>query len=114
LLVEFIGIDAVNKVMYIDTLFRIRDAVRRKRPVKCITNSCFLHHDNAPAHRSVLVKDFLVKHNVATLEHPPNFPDLSAADFYPFPPQISASKGRCFCVATDIFKNATEELKRLS
>jgi len=41
------------------------------------------------------------------LEHPPYSPDLAAADFY-------LLKGRRFCNATDIIKNATEELKRLS
>jgi len=30
----------------------------------------FLLHDNTPAHRPVLVKDFLAKNNVTTLEHP--------------------------------------------
>ena len=56
--------------MYIDILRRLRDAVRRKRPAYWITNSWFLLHDNAPTHRSVLVKDFLAKNNVTTLEHP--------------------------------------------
>jgi len=34
--------------------------------------SLFLLHDNAPAHRSVLAKDFLAKTNVTTLELPHN------------------------------------------
>jgi transposase len=61
-----------------------------------------------------LVKDFLTKNNVTTLEHPPYSPDLAPADFYLFPQLISALKGVRFCDATDIIKNATEELKRLS
>jgi len=48
------------------------------------TNSWFLLNDNAPAHRSVLVKDFLTKNNVTTLEHPPHSPDLAATDCYLF------------------------------
>ena len=36
------------------------------------TNSWFLPHDNAPAHRSVSVKDFLAQNNVTTLQHPLN------------------------------------------
>jgi len=47
---------------------RLRDAVRRKRPQKWRSNSWFLLHDNAPAHGSVLVKDFLSKINVTTLQ----------------------------------------------
>jgi hypothetical protein len=34
---------------------------------------------------SVLVKDFLAKNYVETLEHPPYSSDLAAADFYFFP-----------------------------
>jgi hypothetical protein len=77
-------------------------------------NSWFLRHDNVPAHRSVLVKDFLAKNNVTTLEHLTFSPDLASADFYPFPPLKSTLKERHFSDATDITKNATEELKRLS
>ena len=60
----------MNKEMYIDILRRLRDAVRRKRPEKWRTSSWFLLHDNAPAHRSVLVKDFLAKNSVTTSQHP--------------------------------------------
>ena len=83
-------------------------------PEKWRTNSWFLPHDNAPAHRSYLVKDILAKNNVTTLEHPPYSHDLTEADFYPFPQLKSALKGRRICDATDIIKNATVELKRLS
>jgi transposase len=38
-----------------------------------------------PTYGPVLVKDFLAKNNVTTLEHPPYSPDFSPADFYPFP-----------------------------
>jgi hypothetical protein len=41
-------------------------------------------------------------------------PDLAAAVFYPFRQLQSAMRGRRFCDATDIVKNATEDLKRLS
>jgi len=69
--------------MYFNVLRRLGDAVGRKGPEKWRTNSWFLLHDNAPAHRSVLVKDFLVKNNVTTLELPPYPSDLTQADFLP-------------------------------
>ena len=50
---------------------RLGDIVRRKCSEKWGTNSLFLLHDNAPAHRSVSVKDFLVKKNMTTKKHPP-------------------------------------------
>ena len=90
----------------------LRDAVRRKRFEKLRTNSWFLLHDNAPAHRSVLVKDFPAKNNVTTLEPPPYSPDLAPADFYMFPRLKSALKIRRISHATDI-KNAMEELNRV-
>jgi hypothetical protein len=60
-----------------------------------------------------LVKEFLTKNSVTTLEHPPYSPDFAPADFYLFPRFISALRGWRFCDATDIIKNATKELKRL-
>jgi len=90
------------------------DAVRRKSPEKWTTNSWFLLHDNAPAHRSVLVKDFLANNYVTTLEHPPYSTQLAPADLYPLPRLKSALKGRRYCDVTDIIRNATEELKMIS
>jgi hypothetical protein len=96
--------------MYFYILRRLRHAVSRKRLQK-MKSRRFLLHDNAPAHRSVLVKDFLAKNNVTTLQHPPY---LAPVDFYQFPRLISAMNGQRSCDTTDIIKNATEELKRLS
>jgi hypothetical protein len=57
--------------------FYFHHATPRKRR----NNGWFLLHDNAPAHRSVLVKYFLTS-IVTTLEHPPYSHDLATADFY--------------------------------
>jgi hypothetical protein len=69
---------------------------------------------NAPAHQSVLVMYILAKNNVTTLQHPPHSPDQDPADCYLFPRLKSALKWWRFCDGTDISKNATEKLKRLS
>jgi len=61
-----------------------------------------------------LVKDFLAKNNVTTLEHPQHSPELTPAAFYLFLRPKSAMKERCFFDALDISKNATAELKSLS
>jgi hypothetical protein len=53
-------------------------------PQKWRTNIWFLLHDNAPAHQSVLVKDFLAKSSVTTLEHLPHLSDLDPVNFYVF------------------------------
>ena len=104
----------MNKEMHIDILRRLRDAARRKCPEKSRTDIWFLLHDNAPAHRSVLVKIFIAKNTVTTLQHPPYSLDLAAADFYLFSRLKPPLNGRYFCDASDIIKNATEKLKRLS
>jgi hypothetical protein len=58
--------------------------------------------------------DFLAKDNVTILEHSQNSPDLVPGNFYLLSALKSALKGRSFYNATDIIKNAMEELKRLS
>jgi hypothetical protein len=104
----------VNELIHIDILRRLSDAVRRKRHAKWRTGSWFLLHENAPAHRSVLVKDFLAKNDLTTMQHPTHTSDLAPADLYLFPQLKSALKEQRLCDTTDIIKNATEELKRLS
>jgi transposase len=74
----------------------------------------FTLHDNASAHRSDLVKDFLAKNHVTTLNLLPYYPGLAAAEFYLLPRLKSALKGRPFCDPTDIIKFGTDELTRLS
>jgi len=103
----------VNTEKYIDILRRFRDAVGRKRPGKWRTNSWILLHDNAPAHRSVLVKDFSAKNNVTILKHSPYLLEMAPSDFYPFPRLKSTLKRRRFYGGTGI-KNEMEEPKRLS
>ena len=98
--------------MYMDILRRLRDAVRRKRsqngePTIGFSFTTMLQHTGR-----FLVKDSLTKNSVTALEHPPYSPDLPSADFYLFPKLKSALKGRPFCGATDVIKNAAEELKK--
>jgi transposase len=42
-----------------------------------IADDWVLHHDNAPAHTALLVQEFLMKKNIATLPKPPYSPDLA-------------------------------------
>jgi len=79
------------------TLISFVALVRRKRPEKWRANRCFLIHNNAPAHRSVLVNDFSAKNKATTLDQCPYF--------CLFPRLKSALKGGIFD-ATDITKNA--------
>jgi len=53
----------VNKEYYLEVTRRLREAIRKKRPELWNNQSWILHHDNAPAHISLLVRDFLAKNN---------------------------------------------------
>jgi len=75
----------VNKEFHKTVLQRLCDTVRKHRPEKWRSGNCSLHHDNAPAHRAVTTNEFLMKHNIPSLAHPPYSPDLALCDFFLFP-----------------------------
>ena len=58
--------------------------------------SWLLHHDNAPAHNTLGIWEFLAKNNIAVLEQPPYSPDLTPCDFYLFPKLKEVIKGTRF------------------
>jgi transposase len=64
-----------------------------------------LHHDNAPAHSSFLVRNFLAKNGMTVVPQPPYCPDLAPADFFVFPKLKSVLKGCCFETFDEIQKN---------
>ncbi|KAJ4449941.1 hypothetical protein ANN_01348 [Periplaneta americana] len=103
----------VTKELYVEIFRRLLDAVRRKRPEKWVENNWFLMHDNAPAHRAIIVKNFLARHNITALDHPPYSPDLSPPDYFLFPRLKSHLKGRRFN-AEEVIANATRALRRVS
>ena len=75
----------VNQTYYIEVLKRLRDAIRRKRPELWRSGDWFFHHDNAPAHSALRTREFLAKHSITVLPHPPYSPDLAPCDFFLFP-----------------------------
>ena len=60
-----------------DVLHRLREAICKKRPILWRSNSWILYNDNATAHRSSLVSDFLEKHGTVTVQQLPYSPDLA-------------------------------------
>jgi len=53
--------------------------VRRKWPEMWKNGNWLLHHDNAPAHNMLVVREFLTKNNVTIVPHPAYSPDLAPA-----------------------------------
>ncbi|UYV78760.1 hypothetical protein LAZ67_16002673 [Cordylochernes scorpioides] len=56
----------VNKEYYLQVMRNLREAIRQKRPDLWKNKNWLLHHDNAPAHTSLLVRDFLAKKKTHT------------------------------------------------
>jgi len=69
----------VNKQLYQEVLTRLRDAVLGKRHELWENQTWMLHHDNAPAHASLLIRNYLAKHQTAVVPRPPDSPDLAPA-----------------------------------
>ena len=72
----------VNKVYYLEVVKRLREKVRRKRPELFANNSWILHHDNAPAHTAMSVREFLATKQITMFEHPAYSPDLAHNYFF--------------------------------
>ena len=49
----------INQVYYLEVLEMLREKVRRKRPEMFANNLWILHHDKAPAHTALPVREFL-------------------------------------------------------
>ena len=99
----------VNADFYCDVLRRLRENVRRKRPQKWQNQKLIIHHDNAPAHRSFKVSQFLAKNSMTVVPHPPYSPDLAPCDFFLFPKLKLRMKGRRF----DTIEEIQEESQRV-
>ena len=101
----------VNKEYYLEVMRRLRKAILEKRPELWKNNSWLLHHDNAPAHSSLLVRNFLAKNNTVIIPQPPYSPDLAPYDFFVFPRLERPMKGRRFATIEEIKTESLRELK---
>ena len=51
----------------------------------CADNSWFLHHNNAPSHTALVLRDHFAKNSTHIVPQPPYSPDLAPCDFWLFP-----------------------------
>jgi transposase len=72
-----------------------------------------LHHDNAPAHASLLIREFLAKQETIVEPQPPYSPDLAPADFFLFRKLKSTLKGRPFWTVEEIKENSLQDLRAI-
>jgi len=73
-----------------------------------------LHHDNAPAHASLLIRSYLAKHQTSVVPHPLYSLDLTPADFFLFPKLKTTLKRHCFQTTEEIQENTIRELRTIT
>jgi len=72
-----------------------------------------LHHENAPAHASLLIREFFTKHVTTVVHQPPYSPYLAPADFFLFLKLKSSIKGRQFQTVEEIEENSIRDLRAI-
>jgi len=107
------GGQTVNKEFYKTILQHLRDTVHRHRPEKWRSGNLILQHYNAPAHRAVTTNEFLAKHNIPSLPHPPYSPELAPCNFFLFPQLKKTMKG-CRFDDEEIQAKVTRQMRAIT
>ena len=104
----------VNQHFYKEVLTCFVNKIRQKQRASWAGKTWILHHNNAPAHTALSVKQFLVLKEITTLHHPPYSPDLASCDFFLFPKLKGILKGTRFQGVEDIKTSMTRHLKTIT
>ena len=104
----------VNQQFYLEILKPLRDAVRRKCPELWRSGEWLLHHDDAPAHTALSVRQFLMKNGMITASHPPFSLDLATCNVFLFPRMKRDLKGKRFQNVEEVRKKTMEALKAVT
>ena len=78
------GSSVTGKFYRESVLTQLADFYQKRRPRTGVPGTKLLH-DNAPAHKSAMVQEYLKESGHDVLDHPPYSPDLSPCDFWLFP-----------------------------
>ena len=78
------GSSVTGKFYRESVLTQLVDFYQKRRPGTGV-HGIKLLHDNAPAHRSATVQEYLKESGLDVLDHPPYGPDLSPCGFWLFP-----------------------------
>ena len=76
---------SVTGEFYRESVLTELDDFYQKRRSRTGVRSIKLLHDNAPAHKSTMVQEYLKESGLDVLDHLPYSPDLSLCDFWLFP-----------------------------
>ena len=88
--------------------------VRHKWPEMWKNGDWLLHHDNAPAHTWLIVREFLTNSNMTTVPHPAYSPDLAPCDFFVFTKMKLQLKERHFVSIEEIQAVSQQVLNTLT
>ena len=86
----------------------------RKWPEMWKNGDWLLHHDNAPAHTSLVVRKILTQNNMTTVPHLAYSPDLASCDFSLFPTMKVRLKRRRFVSLEEIQAEWQQALNTLT
>ena len=103
----------VNKEYYLEVKSRLCKAIRQKCTELWKNQSWILHHNNASAHTSMIVPEFLAKNKTVIMLQAPYSPDLVLADFFLFPKLKAPMKGKRFATIEEIIGKSKSELLAL-
>jgi histone-lysine N-methyltransferase SETMAR len=104
--------DTVNSDLYCDTMSRLREAIRRKRP-GLLRRGVVLLRDNARPHTANRTREMSRRYNWEVLDHPPYSPDLPQSDFHLFGPLKKHLVGRRFATDGEVQQAARSWLQAL-
>ena len=89
------GSSVTGKFYRESVLTQLVDFYQKRRPRTGVRGIKSLH-DNAPAHKSTTVQEYLKESGLDVLDHPPYSPDMSPCDFWLFPRLKEMLAGHCF------------------
>jgi len=102
----------VNAARYCQTLNKLRDAVRRKRP-GLLSKRPIMLHDNATPHTAAVTRQWFDRYRWEVLEHPPHSPDLAPSDYHLFGPMKRHLSGKRFTSDDEVVKEVRNWLAAL-
>lgn len=73
-------------------------------------NSWFLHHDNAPSHTALVLREYFAKNSTNIVPQPPYSPDLAPCDFWLFSKLKRPLRGHRFDSIEEIKAESKREL----
>ena len=78
-----------------------------------LNNSWFLHHDNAPSHTALVLRDHFAKNSTHIVPQPPYSLDLAPCDFWLFPKLKRPLRGHRFDMIEEIQAESKKVLKAI-